>query len=315
MSHLDLDAVLAVSNQHAYPVYPAAIPDAWQEIAAEKGYDIVGRVRDRYHLVLRHEDCGAEMISRVFVLRTSEPACPTCLDTRRRALCAAAGVSYLGRGDHSNYFRILLPCGHETSRQQELLERVRQGKTAIRCETCHAERLAAEARARGWELIGPDPQGDQSYRLYRHGCGHVQRVAVGNMMTGRFACGCCSDGWTTAESNIYAMRFVLKNGRDVIKAGYSRDPQSRLRHQLITDPDQYARLIRTVAIPSGHLAIRLEKELHATLRRERPDAVLHRSEFAGEVRVVSEIYCASIEPEIMRLLDGIEMRVKALVRH
>lgn len=45
-----------------------------------------------------------------------------------------------------------------------------------------------------------------------------------------------------------------------------------------------------------------------------PDAVLDRAEFADEVKVVSEIYCASIEPEIMRLLDQVEMRVKALSR-
>ena len=108
------------------------------------------------------------------------------------------------------------------------------------------------------------------------------------------------------------MRFVLKSGRDVIKVGFSNDPRSRLRHQLITDRDQYARLIRTVGVPSGHMAIRHEKDLHTTLRRKFPSAVLHRSEFADEVKVVSEIYCASIEPEIMRLLDQVEMRVKAL---
>ncbi|MBV0893501.1 GIY-YIG nuclease family protein [Paracoccus sp. Z118] len=313
MSHLDLDAVFSAAD-HSHPIYHAAIPDAWQDIAQEKGYEIVGRVIDRFHLVLRHEDCGAEMVSKVFTLRTAEPVCPTCLDTRRRELCAAAGVSYLGRGGHPNYFRILLPCGHETVRQQELLERVRQGKTAIRCDACLGERLKDEARARGWELIGADPEDDPSYRHYRHDCGHVQRVAVANMTTGRFTCGGCSDGWTRDKSFLYAMRFVLKTGRDVIKVGFSRDPESRLRHQLITDRDQYARLIRTVAVPSGREAIRREKELHTTLGRRYPDAVLHRSEFADEVKVVSEIYCASIEPEIMRLLDEVEMQVKALCR-
>lgn len=313
MSHLDLDAAFHVAD-HPYPFYHAPIPDAWQEIAQEKGYEIVGRVIDRFHLVLRHEDCGAEMVSKVFTLRTAEPACPTCLDARRRELCDAAGVVYAGRGCHSNYFRILLPCGHETSRQQELLERVRQGRTAIRCEVCLAARLQAEAQARGWELIGADPEGDQNYRNYRHECGHVQRVAMANMVTGRFACGACSDGWPRDPSFIYLMHFVLKNGREALKVGFSRNPESRLRHQLITHLDQQARLIRTIPIPSGHEAIRREKALHAVLGQHFPDAVLDRAEFADEVKVVSEIYCASIEPEIMRLLDEAELRVKALSR-
>lgn len=260
MSHLDLDAAFNVSD-HPYPLYHAPIPEAWQDIAQEKGFEIVGRVRDRFHLVLRHGDCGAEMVSKVFTLRTAEPICPTCLDARRQDLCARAGVTYLGRGDHPNYLRVALPCGHETSRQQELLERVRQGRTAIRCEECLGERLKAEARARGWELIGADPDGDQNYRNYRHECGHVQRVAVANMVTGRFACAACSDGWPRDPSFIYLMLFVLKNGREALKVGFSRDPESRLRHQLITDHDQYARLIRTIPIPSGHEAIRREKAL------------------------------------------------------
>lgn len=310
MSHLDLDAAFG-NGDRPYPIYHADIPDRWQQIAAEKGFEIVARVRDRYHLALRHDGCGRDMVSKVFTLRTTNPLCPHCLDDRRRALCEAAGVRYLGRGDRPKYLCIRLSCGHETVRQQELLERVRRGLIAIRCEDCLGERLHAEARARGWQLIGPDPMGDPNYRRYTHACGHIQRVAVANMFTGRFTCGGCSDGWTRDKSFLYAMRFVLKSGRDVIKVGFSRDPQSRLRHQLITDREQYARLIRTVAVPSGHMALRDEKGLHTTLRRKFPDAVLHRSEFAGEVKVVSEIYCASIEPEIMRLLDEVEMRVKA----
>lgn len=315
MPHVDLRPTLTLGD-HDHPIFDADVPEAWQEIAQEKGYEITARVRDRYHLVLRHDACGKEMIAKVFTLRTAEPVCPTCLDRRRRELCAAAGVTYLGRSDHPNYLRILLPCGHGTMRQQELLERVRQGRTAIRCEACLEERLQDEARARSWELIGADPAGDPNYRTYRHDdCGHVQRVAVANMQTGRFTCGGCSDSWTRDKSYIYLMRFVLKNGREAIKVGFSRDPQSRLRHQLITERDQDARLVRTIGIAMGREAIRREKELHVTLRRLHPDAVLDRAEFADEVRVVSELYDASLKGEIMRRLDDLEMRVKALAKH
>lgn len=313
MSQFNGRWTITIGNQ-TYSIFDAEIPEAWHEIAEEKGFEIIGRVCDRYHLVLRHNECGAEMVSKVFTLRTTNPLCPTCLEDKRRALCTAAGVTYVGRGEHPNYFRILLPCGHETGRQQELLERVRLGANEIRCEECLGDRLRAEARSRDWELIGADPQGELNYRLYRHDCGHFQRVAVVNMLTGRFTCGGCSEGWTRDSSFIYAMRFVLMSGREAIKVGFSRDPQSRLRHQLITDRDQYAMLIRTIPISTGRLAIILEKKLHLRLRRRYPEAVLDRSEFGREVRVVSELYCESIETKIMRLLDDVEIWAKAIDR-
>lgn len=301
-------------RDHDFPVYDREIPPQWQAIAEEKGFEITGRVRDKDHLVLRHNRCGEDMVSKVFTLRDAEPTCPHCLEAKRRDRCRGAGATYLGLADRPNYYRIRLGCGHETERQSELLGRVKRGETAIRCGDCLGTRLKAEARARGWDLIGEDPDGDQNYRLYRHDCGHIQRVTVGNMVTGRFTCGGCSDGWTRDRSFIYAMRFVLKDGHEAIKVGFSRDPESRLLYQLITEREQHALVIRVLKIPTGRDAIRLEKELHLTLRRLHPDAVLDRSVFAGQVKVVSELYDAGIEPEIMQLLDALEIRVKALAK-
>lgn len=306
-----LHATITIGD-HDYPVHDREIPPLWHEFAEEKGFEITGRVRDKNHLVLRHIECGQQMVSKVFTLRSTLPTCPHCLQRKRRDLCRDAGVTWLGASHRSHYLRIRLACGHETERQSELLERVRQGRTGIRCDECVGERLKAEAAARDWALIGADPDGRQGYRLYRHDCGHVQRVAIANMATGRFTCGGCSEGWTRDRSFIYAMRFVLKDGSEAIKVGFSRDPRSRLRHQLITDRDQYAMLIRSIEIPTGRDAIRLEKELHLTLRRLHPEAVLDRSVFAGQVNVVSELYDAEIEAVIMALLDALEVKVRAL---
>ena len=306
-----LHATITIGD-HDYPVHDREIPPLWHEFAEEKGFEITGRVRDKNHLVLRHIECGQQMVSKVFTLRSTQPTCPHCLEVKRRDLCRDAGVTWLGASHRSHYLRIRLACGHETERQSELLERVRQGRTGIRCDECVGERLKAEAAARDWALIGADPDGRQGYRLYRHACGHVQRVSCGNMVTGRFTCGRCSAGWTRDRSFIYAMRFVLKDGSEAIKVGFSRDPESRLRHQLITERDQPARLVRTIEIPTGRDAIRLEKELHLTLRRLHPEAVLDRSVFAGQVKVVSELYDAGIEAVIMDLLDALEVKVRAL---
>lgn len=301
------------NDRDFHPIYAHPIPDHWHDWADEKGYEIVDRVIDKNHLHLRCDSCGGYMISRVFVLRSGTPRCPHCLEDRRERLCAEAGVTFI-EADGSHDFRIRLPCGHETSRQQSLLERVRAGEVNIRCEDCLDARLAAEAEAHGWQVIGDDPENDRDYLLYRHGCGHEQRAAIINMRTGRLTCHGCSDAWTSAPSHIYAMRFGLQNGRVAIKVGYSRDPWSRLRHQLVTDLEQDAELVRVIPMPSGHDAIRREKRLHSVLRTLHPEAVLEPAEFAGQIKVRSELYCASIAPEIMTLLDDIELRVRSLAK-
>ncbi|WP_306752434.1 hypothetical protein [Paracoccus actinidiae] len=107
---------------------------------------------------------------------------------------------------------------------------------------------------------------------------------------------------------------VDRSGRDAIKLGFSRDPVSRLRYQLITERDQEARLIRTIAVPTGREAMILEKRLHVALRQQHPEAVLDRVEFAGEVKVVSELYDTSIADTITALLDRIEVRLKRRTR-
>ena len=134
------------------------------------------------------------------------------------------------------------------------------------------------------------------------------------MRTGRFTCGGCSDAWTRAPSYLYAMRFGLESGRIAVKVGFSRDPWSRLRHQLVTDLDQDAELIRVIPVSTGHDAICREKRLHVALRHLYPEAVLERAEFAGQVKVKSELYCVSIEPEIMALFDDTELRIKSLAK-
>lgn len=292
------------------PIHPAPILPDWHEIAARKGFEIVARIRDRYHLALRHEACGGMMAAKLFTLRDATPTCPHCQDLQRRDLCRAAGVTWLGRGRNPHYLRIRLACGHETERQAEMLNRVRAGRTAIRCDDCLQARLWAEAAARDWVLTGDDPDGHRNFRLYRHSCGHLQRVAIANMRSGRFTCGGCSDGWTRDPSQLYSMRFVLRDGREAIKVGFSRDPESRLRHQLITRRDQPALVIRTVQLVSGREAIRLEKALHRRLRALRPEAVLDRQIFAGQINCVSELYDVAIEPLIMHHLDRIEARTR-----
>lgn len=296
----------------ALPVVDIPLPPHWSAIARAKGYEIAARVRDHLHLALRCTRCDTVSLARVFTLRTAQPLCPTCLRTARTRAAADAGAEFRRRDpEDTRYAVYALPCGHEVRRQFGLIARAAAGETGLRCDTCHARRLVEEAERHGWSLHGPDPEGDQRYRLYVHAagsCGHVQRIARANMISGRFNCSRCGEGWTTAESAIYLIGFELPCFGSVVKLGFSRNPGSRLDHQLRGHRDLTATLLRVVPMASGRLALRTERRMHADLRATYPEAVVPPAAYRGIILVGSEVYDAGLQPAIEAMLDRVATR-------
>lgn len=291
----------------ALPVVDIPLPPHWSAIARSKGYEIAGRVRDHLHLALRCTRCDTVSLARVFTLRTAQPLCPSCLRTARVRAAADAGIEFRRRDPQdTRYAFYRLPCGHEVRRQFGLIARVAAGETGLHCDTCHAQGLNAEAKRWGWSLHGPDPEGDPRYRLYIHaagGCGHVQRIARANMISGRFGCASCEEGWASAGSAIYLMHFDLPDFGPVVKLGFSRNPGSRLHFQLKGHRDLAATLLRVVPMASGRLALCTERRMHADLRVTYPEAVVPSAAYRGLIRVGSEVYTASLQPVIEAMLD------------
>ena len=293
-----------------YPIYAAPLSEAWVHAAKEKAYRIVARVIDRYHVALECGLCGTLNLARAFTLRKCRPVCKGCQFNERQEEAQSVGLVYLGRdADDPHYGRYrVTECGHEIRRQCALIKRVVEGATGLRCGVCHRAREEAEARARGWRLVGPDPDGEPNYRLYAHedGCGETQRIARANMQTGRFACETCGDVWSAEPSAVYLMRFSFPGRRPVLKAGMSRDPDSRMRYQLGLPDHVEAKILRIVPMETGRAALIAEKRLHGELRRQYPEAVVPSEEFADYLRVVSEIYDIALEPTILEMLDRVE---------
>lgn len=291
--------------------FPGRIPDSWARMAASKGFRIDRRVRDRYHVALTCQTCGAQTASKVFNLMTAEPRCGDCAERRIRDLAKAAGVTFLRRDpDDHKYGFFRADCGHALRRQFELIERAAAGICGLRCETCHAAREAEEAEAQGWALIGPDPSGDRSYRIYRHSCGQEQRIARANMQTGRLDCGGCGESWTSKPSCIYLAQIDLPDsGLRVLKLGYSSNPKHRFRYQLGLPREAQVELLRLLPMPTGHAACAAERRANTRLAKRYPEAVIPPAAYGAEINVVSEIYCSSLLSTLHKVLDGIEARM------
>lgn len=299
---------MLIINGMPHPVFPGEILPHWTVTAASKGFDIVGRIVDRLHLGLRCHACGSAQKVRLFTLMSAQPLCQACMIAEWRDDAAAAGLTFLRRDPKDRHYAFYLsPCGHEVRRQFELIKRIRAGLTGSWYETCHASTEAAEAEARGWILIGPDPEGNPNYRLYRHDdCGHEQRIARANMQSGRFGCGRCGGDWPGAASFVYVMSFTLASGREVVKLGLSRDPDSRLHYQLKCDAEMPCDILRVVPMASGHAALCAEKAMHKKLKHAHIAATIEPAAWRGQIKVKTEIYDGVLTPVILGMLDALE---------
>lgn len=287
-------------------IHTGPIHEHWKAMAREKGFALVRRVRDKDHVVLRCLACGALTAQKLFTLRTAQPACAACKHKLIEDTAEAAKLTLLGYDPDDRHVGIFrAPCGHQVRRQFELVARIARGICNLRCEQCHTRKEAAEARARGWKLLGDDPEGNPNYRLYQHGCGHCQRVARVNMGTGRFQCSACGQGWSSGKSAIYAIRFTLPTGLKAVKLGFSRDPQSRLQHQLFNKPGIEAELLCSIPQPNGRTALRREKALHRELRSSYPEAIIPPERFREWLSVTTEVYGVEIERIILQRLTAI----------
>ncbi|PVZ45312.1 hypothetical protein DD556_17690 [Phaeobacter sp. JL2872] len=296
-------------TQYYHPTtvtFPLTIHPHWRETAETKGFTIRQRVKDRYHLELECHACGKSHISKLYVLMNNQPLCPHCIEAQWREDASAAGLTWLGRDPDDRHIGVYqAPCGHELRRQFVLIKRIAADDCAHRCEHCHRDKEKKEALARGWTLIGPAKDRGPYYRRYRHSCGHVQEVARVNMQSGRFNCEACGEGWASAPSYIYCMRFELPNMAPLVKLGFSRNPESRLHYQLKRSPDLRAQILRSVPVQSGHAALCLEKTMHATLKRDHVESIIPPGHYSQWLRVKSEIYSSDLQSIILGMLDAL----------
>lgn len=194
----------------SYPAVALPLDPSWPAIARSKGFDILGRVVDRYRCVLRCHDCRSSAVVRINVMRDHAPLCHACIQRRRAAAAKAIGAELIAAdAQHRHYGHFRLSSGHVVRRQYLRAEKAAAGGHAIDCPACRETRYGTEAQAFGWNLAGRAKGRRPGYRRYRHRCGHRQDVSIGNMAWGDTSCGGCAANWAGKPSFIYLFRYHL----------------------------------------------------------------------------------------------------------
>ena len=155
----------------------------FEEEAKEQGCKILGpcdKKQARRYLL----PCGHEQDIRLDHMKRGVFKCHACLQERLEAEAREQGCELLGPGKNRQYRLYRFPCGHE---QEAVTSHVRIGN--ILCTECQIAKLAAEAKERGCELLGPGS--NRNNRTYKLVCGHEQDVRVSAMKDGQVRCQTC----------------------------------------------------------------------------------------------------------------------------
>jgi hypothetical protein len=217
-----------------------------------------------------------------------------------------AGVRFIARHPDDPKINIYLAaCGHVIFRQRGQILKVASGRNAIRCADCLEARYRRMAQSQGWALIGKPEADLPGYRRYRHSCGHVQDISVGNMATQRYSCHGCSDGPMSRPSSIYVIEFSLPGEVEpYVKMGMSWNPQARLDHQLGLTDGVEGKILKQVPFSSGAVAMSVERRLHNKLKRKHPHLVV-KADDLWWICVSTEIYRADALPWILEQLEAL----------
>jgi len=228
------------------PVFAGKKPKHWRDAAKEKGFELIGRTLDRYHVVLECDQCGNATRKRISVVLGHNPECGHCIEQRRKTAAESVGAVLLGPDpkEDRHYGEYRFDCGHIDRRQHLRVEAAAAGGFKLSCPDCTRERHASEAEDVGWHLVGPAIRNNQSYRRYQHLCGHQQDVSVANMRFGDVNCASCEEAWTSKPSTIYLMSFNLPNV-PVVKLGFSNNPAYRARCDLSRESTASSHKIQT----------------------------------------------------------------------
>lgn len=297
------------SDRPKSPTFRRPIPVRFYDIAKRKGFTLIERGRRSSDLTVRCHKCQQTLQVRSSVMSGYKLQCNHCLWIARFNEAMANGTTIVTpHAANHKIAHVKLSCGHSALRQYGRLAAAARGGHNLGCDDCREARYADEAGGSGWTMVGPVMPAKTGYRLYQHHCGHQQSHAIVNVDRRQLDCQSCGESWASKPSRIYLFEIPLRD-RTVLKLGYSSDPTRRLRYQLGGAARERGVVLHVIDLPTGHAALKAEKNAHQFLRRRHPALVIPHAAFGDQVKTKSEIYSLAALPVILHLMHEIAANV------
>jgi T5orf172 domain len=129
---------------------------------------------------------------------------------------------------------------------------------SVSCGICLTQKLADEATESGLVYLGSLPG---KLHRYRAPCGCEVNANPGHIRKGHWKCRPCEKSHYDFPSKIYLYHLVFKDGAEILKLGYARNPQARLLDYKLNSEESFESLIE-VEYDKGIDAFNAERVIH-----------------------------------------------------
>lgn len=205
------------------------------------------------------------------------------------------GIKVLSKASGTKRKILLMECGHE---KIVGLSNLKSGH--VQCTICQEARFSKEAELAGLTYIG---NGIGKGRTYLAPCGHELLRPTSAIRYGHWSCQECNSSYLDRPNKLYLYKITSNCGFQFIKLGYSVNPEYR-KYDYCVALGTIFDLVKTVSVPTGRIAIKIENALHKKYDAYNLDSKLMKNylKLSGH----TECYPVSILDDILRDLREIE---------
>lgn len=188
--------------------------------------------------------------------------CSECFSDTLLTTCAENDYTILSKKDKRSVVRFN-KCGHQKEVANQSILRAN-----IVCRVCEEDKYSRQAAVHGLVLMEKSADEKDAKRSYVLPCGHSKRIRLDHAAANSWSCEICGDTHYNRPSYIYLFRIEDKfDGYKWLKFGYSKN----LEHRANTYGTVNCKidLIDSVLLPTGRLAVQIEKGIHAKYKHAR----------------------------------------------
>lgn len=220
--------------------------------------------------------------------------CPVCLKETFQSRLTHLGLSPTGEADGRNKTYKINACGHEIVLRSDVIN-----KGNFQCKECFDNKFNAEISVFG--LKQTNRKSGKGFRWLLLPCGCEQEVGMFSARVGKVYCKTCDETFYNKKSSIYLLKFEVAEF-SWLKFGFSKSVDNRVVGYGL--PSGYSSLLlKAVEIPTGYMALKIEKKIHTIYKEYRLNPEMMRTFHSKNG--FTECYPIDMEKILLDELNGL----------